>query len=447
MKSFSLIFFCTFLMLNSQRLFAQSTNIDSIKNTATLLYQDANFAGARIALGKIIDLDPSNPEALRSLALIAYRQGNIEVAISYFNKILERNWAFSLGYQLYAETLFSLGLISFQQNRLEDASNYFNRIVAVNPNEEQALFNLGIIASRLEQREEAIVYFQRSLRSGNREAGRILREHYENFDFMHIEDVDVLPRIILRGREREINKSGQIHERFDFELRRAINRSELFSQQWMSSRFFLRLEIDKNGRLISTFLEGSIPDLDNELKSILENMFEFVPARYQGMNVGVSGWNMALRFDFRGIPRFLWDFPLPPIRILPSLPMIFESLGISLECDCCDLQADRSGRFADPFTPPEFPGGVDAMFQFLRENTVFPEEARNRGFQGTVFMHFRVTKDGSVTNVHVVRGVGGGLDEEAIRVVQSMPRWTPATQFGEPICTPNSIPIRFTLEM
>jgi len=97
-------------------------------------------------------------------------------------------------------------------------------------------------------------------------------------------------------------------------------------------------------------------------------------------------------------------------------------------------------------TSPEFPGGIEAMHRFLRENIRFPREARDRGAQGTVFVSFVVERDGRISNIRVVRGVDQCLDEEAFRAVSIMPNWTPGKQGGgEPVRVQFNMPIRFTL--
>ncbi len=94
---------------------------------------------------------------------------------------------------------------------------------------------------------------------------------------------------------------------------------------------------------------------------------------------------------------------------------------------------------------PEFPGGEEARLQYLNENVRYPTMAREAGIQGRVFVEFVVEKDGKVTNVRVVRGIGGGCDEEAIRVVESMPRWIPGKQRNVPVRCRFNMPIRFIL--
>ncbi len=95
---------------------------------------------------------------------------------------------------------------------------------------------------------------------------------------------------------------------------------------------------------------------------------------------------------------------------------------------------------------PEFPGGPQAMMEYIARNIKYPPMARESGIQGRVFVNFVVEPDGSVTNVNVLRGIGGGCDEEAIRVVESMPKWTPGRQRGKAVRVSFNLPVRFTLQ-
>ena len=95
---------------------------------------------------------------------------------------------------------------------------------------------------------------------------------------------------------------------------------------------------------------------------------------------------------------------------------------------------------------PSFPGGDGAMLSFLGKNIKYPTLAKESGIQGTVYVTFVVEKDGSVSDVKVLRGIGGGCDEEAIRVVKSMPKWTPGKQRGKPVKVQYNLPCRFVLQ-
>ncbi len=94
---------------------------------------------------------------------------------------------------------------------------------------------------------------------------------------------------------------------------------------------------------------------------------------------------------------------------------------------------------------PAFPGGDEARIKYFMENVKYPKEARDKGIQGTVYVNFVVEKDGSVTGVNLLRGIGGGCDEEAVRVVKDMPKWIPGKQRGEVVRVQFNIPVKFVL--
>lgn len=94
---------------------------------------------------------------------------------------------------------------------------------------------------------------------------------------------------------------------------------------------------------------------------------------------------------------------------------------------------------------PEFSGGISAMMSFLSQNIDYPEIAKQAGISGTVYVGFIVEKDGSLSNVELLRSIGGGCDEEAIRVVKLMPNWKPGMQRGIPVRVKLNLPVKFTL--
>ncbi len=95
---------------------------------------------------------------------------------------------------------------------------------------------------------------------------------------------------------------------------------------------------------------------------------------------------------------------------------------------------------------PEFPGGVAKLLEYVQKNLKYPMMARESDIQGRVFVGFIVEKDGSITNVQVLRGIGGGCDEEAVRVVQSLPKFKPGKQRGNPVRVQYTLPIVFKLQ-
>ena len=95
---------------------------------------------------------------------------------------------------------------------------------------------------------------------------------------------------------------------------------------------------------------------------------------------------------------------------------------------------------------PSYPGGEAKLMEFVAKNIKYPQIARETGIQGRVFVNFVVEPDGSVSNVSVLRGIGGGCDEEAMRVVKSMPKWKPGKQRGKAVRVQYMLPVNFRLQ-
>jgi protein TonB len=95
---------------------------------------------------------------------------------------------------------------------------------------------------------------------------------------------------------------------------------------------------------------------------------------------------------------------------------------------------------------PEFPGGQSSMMDFIRENLRYPEMAKENGVQGKVICSFIVGKDGVVYGESILRGIGNGCDQEALRVIRKMPRWMPGMQNGIPVNVKYNLPINFKLQ-
>jgi TonB family protein len=127
------------------------------------------------------------------------------------------------------------------------------------------------------------------------------------------------------------------------------------------------------------------------------------------------------------------SYPMPPPpRLIPE-PIIIESA--------------RKGDIIDfPDVEANFPGSDSAMFEFIQNTLVYPEVGKEMGDQGRVYLSFIIEKDGSLTNVKIMRGVSKSLDREAKRVVRKMPNWTPAKFRGAVVRSRMRLPIAFKLE-
>lgn len=95
---------------------------------------------------------------------------------------------------------------------------------------------------------------------------------------------------------------------------------------------------------------------------------------------------------------------------------------------------------------PEYPGGMQALFEYLSQNVKYPEDAEKQKVEGRVIATFVVETDGSISNVEVVKPAFPSLDAEAVRVLSGMPKWSPGMQSGKVVRVKYTVPINFNLK-
>jgi periplasmic protein TonB len=134
--------------------------------------------------------------------------------------------------------------------------------------------------------------------------------------------------------------------------------------------------------------------------------------------------------DENGVPDQTFDAPPPP----PPPPPPDEPVS------------EETFNTASVQQKPMFPDGDAALFKYLSENIKYPAVARDNGISGKVIVSFVVSKSGNIEDVQVVRGIGGGCDQEAERVVRGMPNWTPGKNNGKPVKVKYTLPVTFKLE-
>lgn len=158
--------------------------------------------------------------------------------------------------------------------------------------------------------------------------------------------------------------------------------------------------------------------------------------------------------------------PPPPVEETPEIiQVVEEEVETRFEINVEDDQSQRQVQTYIPPPPPqpkeeevteeifvvveeqpEYPGGNAAMMRFLSDNIRYPVIAQENGIQGRVICNFVVERDGSITDVQVVRGVDPSLDKEAVRVIQQMPRWKPGKQRGQAVRVRFTLPVVFRLQ-
>lgn len=94
---------------------------------------------------------------------------------------------------------------------------------------------------------------------------------------------------------------------------------------------------------------------------------------------------------------------------------------------------------------PTFPGGEGEMMRYISNNIEYPQMEKENGIEGQVVVNFVVNEDGSISNIKILKGITKGLNEEAKRVIKTMPKWEPGEQRGKPVKVRVNLPIRFSL--
>ena len=148
----------------------------------------------------------------------------------------------------------------------------------------------------------------------------------------------------------------------------------------------------------------------------------------------------------------------PEIIEVPDEEEIEEEIEVDLDVEITEEtvieeivieEAPEEEVAEEIFTIVEEPaapvGGMQAFYKFVKKNLKYPSQARRMGIEGKVYVQFVVDKDGSITDVKSVKGIGAGCDEEAVRVITRSPRWNPPKQRGKPVKQRIILPITFQL--
>lgn len=149
----------------------------------------------------------------------------------------------------------------------------------------------------------------------------------------------------------------------------------------------------------------------------------------------------------------------PEIIEVPDEEEIEEEIEVDLDVEITEETEIEEIVFEEPVeeeetdeifqiveNPASFKGGIGAFYQYVQKNMKYPSQAQRMGLEGKVFVEFVVGKDGKITDVKVLRGIGAGCDEEAIRVLKNSPAWSPGKQRGRPVRQRMVLPITFKLQ-
>lgn len=155
-----------------------------------------------------------------------------------------------------------------------------------------------------------------------------------------------------------------------------------------------------------------------------ESATEYIPAQTEFANADAGRATVAGNPNAEVID--IYDEPAPPKEI----PQIKE---------------EKTPVYLFAEVMPEFVGGEEGLYSYLSANIKYPEIAKRAGVEGRVIIQFIVSKTGAITDITVAKGIGAGCDEEAMRVIKSMPNWKPGKQNGLPVSVRMTVPISFKL--
>ena len=193
----------------------------------------------------------------------------------------------------------------------------------------------------------------------------------------------------------------------------------------ISGRVFVSFVVEKDGSVSNVkVLRGIGGGCDEEAVRVIKSMPKWEPGKMKGKPVRVS---YQIPFNFK-----LDNTLTPPAR--------------QSEVGRANMKPDENGVYQIVEEMPHYPGGETAMMEYVAQNIVYPQEARDKEISGRVFVGFVVEKDGSIGEIKLLRGIGGGCDEEAVRVIKSMPKWEPGKMHGEPVRVSYQMPINFKMQ-
>ncbi len=193
----------------------------------------------------------------------------------------------------------------------------------------------------------------------------------------------------------------------------------------ISGRVFVGFVVEKDGSISNVkVVRGIGGGCDEEAARVIKGMPKWKPGKQDGKPVRVN-YMMPVFF-----------------KLDDSQPTKSEKKE---KASNPDMTPDKNGVYQICEQMPEFPGGVNALIDHVGRNVVYPEKAKEKEIEGRVFVGFVVEKDGSISDVKVLRGIGGGCDEEAVRIISAMPKWKPGMQDGKPVRVSYQIPIHFKL--
>ncbi|PXY02476.1 hypothetical protein DF185_07440 [Marinifilum breve] len=203
-------------------------------------------------------------------------------------------------------------------------------------------------------------------------------------------------------------------------------------------KVFVSFVVGKSGEVKNVYVnKGVSPELDKEALRVVKGLPNWTPGKHKGNLVNVA---YTVPIDFK-----LKDFAI-------EQPIVIRKPVLARIKNASDYHSDNLAKlenYNQEYTVvekmPEFPGGNGSLRKWVARNLRYPVLAVEQGYVGKVYVKFNVNKDGSVSDAKIIKGANVELNEEALRVINSMPNWIPGEQQGIKIKVSYTIPIRFAL--
>lgn len=205
-------------------------------------------------------------------------------------------------------------------------------------------------------------------------------------------------------------------------------------EKGITGRVICAFVVTKEGDIVNAeVLKGIDPQLDEEAIRVIYRMPKWAPGTQRG----------------------------EPVAVKYTIPITYRLSNPTPAGKKVELASDVAKRgealLDDKFDPknpvykvvevmPKFPGGDSELLKFIGKNIKYPKECKEKGIEGRVILAFTVGKDGGLSDYEILRGVDPLLDAEAIRVIQTMPKWAPGTQEGKPVNVRYTVPVTYRLQ-
>ncbi len=185
----------------------------------------------------------------------------------------------------------------------------------------------------------------------------------------------------------------------------------------VQGKVFVQFVITKNGSIENPIiLKGLEESYDKAALDLIRNSPDWIPGSQKGV----------------------------PVNVRMMMPITF---GMETKTE---IEIERlSGSFSfnqEVDKIPEYEGGMKAFYTYVLANLQYPQEARRKGIEGKVMVRFTITKEGEITESNVLKGIGGGCDNAALRIIKGSPKWTPGQYEGKPVDVQMVVPISFKLD-